>query len=71
MPYTIDAIFVPIKAYPYFRLLKGIRPWQDCSVYRYTPDSGCSSGLGLSLTYEMVVKGHRGSIQTNSKDGES
>jgi len=28
------------------------------------------TGLGLSLTYDMVVKGHGGSIQVNSVDGE-
>ena len=35
-----------------------------------TKPTGEGTGLGLSLTYDMVVKGHGGSIQVNSKDGE-
>jgi signal transduction histidine kinase len=35
-------------------------------------DKSTSKGnrIGLSLTYDMVVKGHRGSIQVNSVEGE-
>jgi two-component system NtrC family sensor kinase len=32
--------------------------------------TGDGTGLGLSLTYDMVVKGHGGNISVNSKDGE-
>jgi len=35
-----------------------------------TKPTGEGTGLGLSLTYDMVVKGHGGSIQVNSKEGE-
>ena len=28
------------------------------------------TGLGLSLTYDMVVKGHGGSIAVDTKEGE-
>jgi signal transduction histidine kinase len=35
-----------------------------------TKPTGDGTGLGLSLTYDMVVKGHGGSIQVNSVDGE-
>jgi len=35
-----------------------------------TKPTGEGTGLGLSLTYDMVVKGHGGSIQVNSVDGE-
>ena len=35
-----------------------------------TKPTGEGTGLGLSLTYDMVVKGHAGSIQVNSKEGE-
>ncbi len=35
-----------------------------------TKPTGEGTGLGLSLTYDMVVKGHGGSIQVNSKVGE-
>ncbi|MGZ3944620.1 MAG: ATP-binding protein, partial [Mucilaginibacter sp.] len=35
-----------------------------------TKPTGEGTGLGLSLTYDMVVKGHGGSIQANSKEGE-
>jgi nitrogen-specific signal transduction histidine kinase len=35
-----------------------------------TKPTGEGTGLGLSLTYDMVVKGHGGSIQVNSKKGE-
>jgi two-component system NtrC family sensor kinase len=28
------------------------------------------TGLGLSLTYDMVVKGHGGSISVETKEGE-
>jgi two-component system NtrC family sensor kinase len=28
------------------------------------------TGLGLSLTYDMVAKGHGGRIQVNSEEGE-
>jgi|GEM_PF-2312427 len=35
-----------------------------------TKPTGEGTGLGLSLTYDMVVKGHGGSIQIDSKEGE-
>jgi signal transduction histidine kinase len=35
-----------------------------------TKPAGEGTGLGLSLTYDMVVKGHGGSIQVNSVEGE-
>jgi two-component system NtrC family sensor kinase len=35
-----------------------------------TKPTGEGTGLGLSLSYDMVVKGHGGSIQVNSVEGE-
>ena len=35
-----------------------------------TKPTGEGTGLGLSLTYDMVVKGHGGSIQVNGVEGE-
>jgi two-component system NtrC family sensor kinase len=35
-----------------------------------TKPTGEGTGLGLSLTYDMVVKGHGGTINVNTKDGE-
>jgi len=35
-----------------------------------TKPTGEGTGLGLSLTYDMVVKGHVGTIQVNSVEGE-
>jgi len=35
-----------------------------------TKPTGEGTGLGLSLTYDMVVKGHGGTIQVNTKIGE-
>ncbi len=35
-----------------------------------TKPAGEGTGLGLSLTYDMVVKGHGGSLQVNSTEGE-
>jgi len=35
-----------------------------------TKPTGDGTGLGLSLTYDMVVKGHGGSIRVNSVEGE-
>ncbi len=35
-----------------------------------TKPTGDGTGLGLSLTYDMVVKGHGGSINVNSTEGE-
>ena len=35
-----------------------------------TKPTGEGTGLGLSLTYDMVVKGHGGSIAVASKEGE-
>jgi len=32
--------------------------------------TGEGTGLGLSLTYDMVVKGHGGKIQVESVEGE-
>jgi len=35
-----------------------------------TKPTGKGTSLGLSLTYDTVVKGHGGSIQVNSVEGE-
>jgi two-component system NtrC family sensor kinase len=35
-----------------------------------TKPTGEGTGLGLSLTYDMVVKGHGGKIDINTKEGE-
>jgi signal transduction histidine kinase len=35
-----------------------------------TKPTGEGTGLGLSLTYDMVAKGHRGKIDINTKEGE-
>jgi len=35
-----------------------------------TKPTGEGTGLGLSLTYDMIVKGHGGSINVNSTEGE-
>jgi two-component system NtrC family sensor kinase len=35
-----------------------------------TKPTGEGTGLGLSLSYDMVVKGHGGSISINSTEGQ-
>jgi len=35
-----------------------------------TKPTGEGTGLGLSLTYDMVVKGHGGTINLNTKEGQ-
>jgi len=35
-----------------------------------TKPKGKRTGLGLSLTYDMVVKEHGGEIEVNTKEGE-
>jgi two-component system NtrC family sensor kinase len=34
-----------------------------------TKPTGEETGLGLSITYDMVVKGHEGTIEVNTKEG--
>jgi len=47
-----------------FRGLGGMQPFFT------TKPTGEGTGLELSLTYDMVVKGHGGSILVNSVEGE-
>ena len=35
-----------------------------------TKPTGEGTGLGLSLTYDMVVKGHEGKIEVNTREDE-
>lgn len=35
-----------------------------------TKPTGEGTGLGLSLTYDMVIKGHGGTIMVETKEGE-
>ena len=35
-----------------------------------TKPTGEGTGLGLSLSYDIIVKGHGGKIDVNSKEGE-
>jgi signal transduction histidine kinase/streptogramin lyase len=35
-----------------------------------TKPSGRGTGLGLSMSYEIVTKGHKGELKVNSKEGE-
>ena len=35
-----------------------------------TKPTGEGTGLGLSLSYDIVVKGHRGKIDVSTKEGE-
>ena len=35
-----------------------------------TKPTGEGTGLGLSLSYDIIVKGHGGSINVDTKEGE-
>ena len=35
-----------------------------------TKPTGEGTGLGLSLSYDILVKGHNGTLDINSKEGE-
>jgi signal transduction histidine kinase len=35
-----------------------------------TKPTGEGTGLGLSLSYDIITKGHHGTFQVNSREGE-
>jgi hypothetical protein len=49
------------------RVIRFIKQDNQCYVWA---GAQTAEGIGLSLTYDMMVKGHRGTIEVNTKEGE-
>ncbi len=42
---------------------------QDISAFFTTKPAGEGTGLGLSLTYDIITKGHGGNLMVDTKEG--
>jgi signal transduction histidine kinase len=73
---TVETFYLPLQGVGGFKVKDngvGIRDAIKDKIMQpffTTKPTGEGTGLGLSLTYDMVVKGHGGSIQVNSVEGE-
>jgi signal transduction histidine kinase len=46
-----------------------VRQGKNISTFLYTKPTGQGTGLGLSLSYDIVTKGHGGKLHHSSNDG--